>query len=359
MRRLAAWLGLLTLLVAVGALGFWAGRVAFEQPQDPLAGAEEPVTFEVFSQTLGRSLRFAAVAEWSREPLGRAGRGGVVTSVDVDDGAAMATGDVVYSVDLLPVVVAEGSVPAFRTMSQGVEGADVAQLQAMLGLLGFTDVEPDGVFGGGTAPAVRKWEESLGVDDDGVVALGDVVFVPGLPMRMAATDQLVVGGSLAGGELVLSRVSAAPRVVVPLSVEQRNLVPLTGNVLVTYPGGVWDAVIVEAVESSDQGLLSLELVLGAPGGGPVCGEACAEWVSFQGRTDFPVEIVVVPETTGPVVPTAAITTDPGGGLSVTLASGESVPVTVAASTDALAIVDGVEVGDVVLLPFGEPPAAGG
>lgn len=133
---------------------------------------------------------------------------------------------------------------------------------------------------------------------------------------------------------------------------------MSGQVFVSYPEGTWEAVIARAVESSDQGLESLDLVLEAPGGGPVCGQECAEWVGFEGRTDFAAEVVVVPETTGPVVPTAAITTDPGGAMSVTLVSGESVPVEVVESTDALAIVEGVEVGDVVVLPFGDPEAEG-
>lgn len=358
MRRAFAWLVLFVVVAVVGGVGFWAGRVALEPPEDPLVGADVPVTFEVVEQSLGRSLRFVAVAEWSRSDLVRSGRGGVVTSVDVEGGGSLSAGDVLYSVDLLPVVVAEGAVPAFREMRRGVEGDDVAQLQAMLVELGFSESEPDGVFGGGTVAAVRAWEESLGVEDDGVVGLGDVVFVSGLPVTVAATDVLVVGASLAGGEVVFSRLSEAPEVVVPLSIEQRELVPLSGEVLVSYPDGMWEAVIARAVESSDQGLESLDLVLEAPGGGAVCRDGCADWVALSGRTDFPVEIVVIPETTGPVVPTAAITTDPGGAMSVTLESGETVAVSVIESTDALAVVEGVSVGDVVVLPFGDPDAAG-
>lgn len=86
----------------------------------------------------------------------------------------------------------------------------------------------------------------------------------------------------------------------------------------------------------------------------MCGKACADWVSLAGRTDFGAEIVVVPETTGPVVPGAAIITDPGGGHSVRLASGDEVGVEVVESTNSLAVVTGVEVGDVVVLPYGRP-----
>lgn len=358
MRRAVAWVVLLGLLFAVGALGFWAGRVTLEPPVDPLEGSSEPVTFEVVEQTLGRSLQFAAVAEWSRLPLARAGRPGVVTSIEFDPGARVDVGSPLYTVDLGPVVVAEGGVPAFREMARGVEGTDVAQLQAMLVELGFFDEEPDGAFGVGTEAAVGEWQESLGMDDDGVVGLGDVVFVPELPARVVATDVLTVGAPLAGGEVVVDVLGPAPKMAVPLSVEQRNLVPLSGDVRVSYPEGVWEARIVEVVESEGQEGDSLDLVLSAPEGGAVCGDECAEWVTFEGRTAFEAEIVVVPETTGPVVPTAAIMTDPAGGQSVELASGEMVPVEVVESTDALAIVEGLAPGDVVVLPFSDPNETG-
>lgn len=357
MRRVVAWLVLVGLLVLVAGVGFWAGRVALEPPEDPLAGSSEPVTYVVVEQTVGRSLRFVAVGEWAVSPLVRAGAAGVVTSVGFEPGSEVGVGDLLFTVDLRPVVVAEGAVPAFRAMSREVEGLDVLQLQEMLAGLGYLAGEPDGVFGSATVLAVRAWQDDLGVEDDGVVRLGDVVFVESVPVRVVAAEALVVGASLGGGEVVVNRLSEAPEVVVPLSPEQRGLVPLSGDVRVYYPGGVWEAVIARAVESNDQGLESLDLVLEAAGGGPVCGDVCTEWVSLVGRTDFGAEVVVVPETTGPVVPAGAIVTDPGGGQSVRLVSGESVPVVVVESTDALAVVEGVEPGDVVVLPFTE--AGGG
>lgn len=354
LRRLVAWLILGGLLVLAGLVGFWAGRVALEPPDDPLAVPEEPVTFEVVEQSVGRSLRFAAVGEWEVSPLARAGSAGVVTSVGFVSGDEVGVGDALYTVGLRPVVVAEGAVPAFRDMARSVEGADVRQLQEFLAGAGYLNVEADGVFGSATVAAVRAWQDDVGVDDDGVVRLGDVMFVDSLPARVAATEALVVGAPLGGGEVVLNRLAGEPRVWVPLSPEQRNLVPLSGEVRVSYPGGVWEAVIAEAVESTVQGIVSLDLVLEAPGGGPVCGSSCAEWVSLTGRTDFGAEVVVVPETTGPVVPAAAIVTDAGGGHSVRLVSGATVPVEVVESTNSLAVVSGVDAGDVVVLPFGAP-----
>lgn len=357
MSRLAT-IGLLILaLAAVAAAGFWAGRVALAPPEDPLAHESEPVTYEVVEQTLGQSLQFAAVAEWEASPLARAWSPGVVTSVDFAAGDAVEAGNVLFTVDLRPVVVARGEVPAFRDLTAGDTGADVSQLQTMLADLGLLDAEPDGEFGDETLAAVRAWQDSLGVEDDGIVRQGDVLFAPELPVRVVATDALAVGAPLSGGEVVVNGLSSAPSVIVPLTVDQRNLVPLSGSVRVTYPEGTWEAVIARATETSEQGIDRLDLVLEAPDGGPVCGEACTEWIPPLGTTDFAAEIVVIPETTGPVVPVAAIVTDPGGGQSVQLLGGTEVPIQVVASTGGLAVVSGIDAGEVVVLPFAEPPGS--
>lgn len=355
MSRMAATSLLIISLLAVGSAGFWAGRVALAPPDDPLTDAPEPVTYQVVEQTIGQALQFAAVAEWQIEPMVRAWGAGVVTSVDFASGDVVDVGDTLFTVDLKPVVVARGAVPAFRDLQVGDSGPDVMQLEALLADLDLLAAEPDPTFDEATAAAVASWKDTLGAADDRVVRRGDVLFTPELPVRVVATDALEVGAGLSEGVVVVNRLSTAPSIVVPLTPEQRNLVPLSGSVELIYPEGTWEAVIARAAESSDQGVDRLDLVLTAPDGGPVCGNDCAEWVPPSGRTSFEARIVVIPETTGPVVPGAAIITDPGGGQVVRLADGSEVPIEVVASTGGLAVVSGVEVGAVVQLPFTEPP----
>ncbi|NOY56426.1 MAG: peptidoglycan-binding protein, partial [Actinobacteria bacterium] len=292
--------------VLVGAMGFWAGRVALVSPENPLT-APAPLTYTVEEGQVGRSLTFTAIAHWELSPAGRNGAAGVVTSMPVTAGDEVSAGDVLYTVDLRPVVVAVGSVPAFRDMSLAAAGPDVAQLQELLVALGFLDVEPDGVFGRSTQSAVKAWQRSLGVKDDGVLGAGDVVFVPELPVRVAFADSLRVGARLSGGEEVVLTVPADPTFVIPLSPEQRSLVPLAAEVKVTYPEGVWEARVQEAVESPQMG--RLDLVLGGADGGSVCGDDCAAWVGLLDQTDFRAQVVVIPDTVGPLVPISAIGTD--------------------------------------------------
>ncbi|MCI0544125.1 MAG: hypothetical protein L0Z49_06720, partial [Actinobacteria bacterium] len=138
---------------------------------------------------------------------------------------------------------------------------------------------------------------------------------------------------------------------IQLAPEQRALVPLDAPVDVSYGGGVWQAATVQTIEFEDpQGFTELRLILESEDGGSVCGSECADWVPLESRTDFPAQVIVVPETTGPVVPVAAISTEPDGSTFLTRGSGETADVEVVASANGLAVVDGVQVGDVVLLP---------
>jgi hypothetical protein len=200
---------------------------------------------------------------------------------------------------------------------------------------------------------VRAWQDRAGVCVDGVVRAGDVVFVPEVPVRLVAGEGLAVGAELSGGEMVVLRLPLAPRFRVPLSLEQRDLVPMSAQVVVRYAEGSWPARIERVEEPADAS--QLNLILAAPDGGPVCGQECARWVSVEGRTNFGVEIVVIPQTSGPVVPVAALITDAGGRHFVRLVSGEEVEVTVVESSRGVAVVDGVSVGEVIVLPFAASP----
>lgn len=341
-------------MVAVAAAGFWAGRIALAPPADPLAGASEPVTYRVIEQTVGQSLQFAAVAEWETSPLVRGWGSGVVTSIEFTDGDTVAAGDVLFTVNLRPAVIAAGDVPAFRDLAVGTTGRDVAQLESLLGELGHLSEAPDDVFDESTADAVRDWQKALGVPSDGIVLQGDVLFTPDLPVRVLGSDALSVGAPLVAGEVVVHALGSAPAITIPLTPDQRNLVPLSGSVRVAYPGGTWDAVISRARESNEQGIEQVDLVLEAATGGPACGDGCELWIPPDGRTSFAADLVVVPEETGPVIPVAAVRSDPGGNRWVLLADGREVRISVLASTAGLAVVSGLQPGDLIVLPLADP-----
>jgi peptidoglycan hydrolase-like protein with peptidoglycan-binding domain len=98
-------------------------------------------------------------------------------------GAVIARGGTLWRVDNLPVALMYGSVPAYRTLEQGVsDGPDVVELNENLVDLGFDPygaITDDEVFGEATAAAVRRWQRAEGLEQTGEVELGRIVFAPG------------------------------------------------------------------------------------------------------------------------------------------------------------------------------------
>jgi Putative peptidoglycan binding domain len=64
------------------------------------------------------------------------------------------------------------SVPEDVTLQEGDEGNDVTSLQQALVQLGFLTAEPDGVFGEQTRLGVEAFQESAGLEVDGIAGPG-------------------------------------------------------------------------------------------------------------------------------------------------------------------------------------------
>lgn len=346
------WLIAAVAAVSLVLVGFWAGRVVLVPPADPLAESEV-VAFEVIEGSLGRSVELTAIGSWERTPLANAVVGGTVTSVDVESGDLVDVGDVVLTVDLRPSVVAEGTVPAFRDLTVGSVGEDVAQLETFLADSGFPIGDGDGVFDEALAEGVRAWQATLGVAPDGMVWLGDMLFVTDLPSRVAVDSAAVVGTLLAPGQPLLSQLSDQPVFWVPLTLDQRSFASLGSNVVINHGSGEWRAVVEAVIERPDQA--RIELRLAPVEGSSLCGDECASQVSFDDRSLFPARLEVVPEVTGPMVPIAALATDPTGAVTVRTVDGDELEVEVVASTEGRAIVDGVPLGTLVVLTGGDGP----
>ncbi len=143
---------------------------------------------------------------------------GPITEI-VESGTIVEQGDVLYRADGEPVVVLYGDTLAYRTLrdaSTNLTGADVEQLEVALVTLGY---DPDGTvtvddeFTYSTGQMVEAWQDAIGAADDGVVDLGEVVFLPG-PALVLDSSQLgdtvgpnapvvilLTGDSLAGSDV--------------------------------------------------------------------------------------------------------------------------------------------------------------
>ena len=80
------------------------------------------------------------------------------------------------------MVLLHGSTPAYRTLSAGATGPDVAELNADLVALGYAtraQLSPKSAsFGSATTTAVKKLQAALGVTQNGTLTLGEAVFEP-------------------------------------------------------------------------------------------------------------------------------------------------------------------------------------
>lgn len=299
-------------------------------------------TVDVGTGTVERSVQLSALPRWQLGTTIVNRRAGTVTSLDALGGLApVATGDTLYSVDLRPTIVAVGTVPMFRELRVGTQGPDVAQLQRLLRSEGF-DVDDDSEFGAGTQTAVENWQRQLGLDPTGVVALGDVVFVPQLPARLVVDPAVGVGTSIGDGATIASGYAAEPSFVVPIQPEQTALFAVGMTVSLGDPA---IAATIAAIGQDDEGTHILTLGLSGP-----CSATCAALKPGDESSRLPTTIAVIPETTGVVVPAAAVRTDALGQPSVEVLGVGVVDVETGPAADGLVIIlEGLSGGETIVV----------
>lgn len=340
-------------LLALGAASAWAVSTVLRPAEDPLSSTEH--TFVAVKQgSVGYSLSLNTLAEWSQQPIGTNRAAGVVTSIAIDAGAEVSSGTVLYTVDLRPLVVAQGTVPMFRSMSLGITGADVRQLQEMLHAGGQYNGGIDGLFGEGTQRAVSAWQNTLGVPATGLVEVGDIIFAPSLPTRVTLDTTVISrGATLSGGESIVEGLSATPTFQVPVTEAQAAMMPSGTRVEVTSPGGETWAAIAEEQLRSAEGTISIRL--SGADGASICGKSCGQ-VPPTGKTSLRSRIVVVDEVEGLVVPSAALVSLPGGKTAVLDETGREIMVKVVASTQGESAITGAAEGLRVQIPVDQSTA---
>ncbi len=239
-QRRLLWLSALTTAFAVG--GLVASRYV-QSPAELAAAAEAPppsvitapVSYGVLRTTVvfrgtfsaGRTISFTPSSEVAPGGSGPPARSLVVSGIDAHPGTRPRPGEVLLDVSDRPVFVLSGAVPAFRDMVQGESGGDIGELQAALAQLGYSSA-PDmyGVFGPGTAAAVRQFYAAIG-------------FAVPLAGGGAA-------GSGKGGR------AASPLVEVPMS--EVMFVPSFPATVTALPGHIGDQVAAPLVSVSVGGM---------------------------------------------------------------------------------------------------------
>ena len=112
--------------------------------------------------------------------------------------------------------------------------ADVLQLQLALRRLGYSP-SIDGVVDEATTDAIRSWQADRGAAADGVVDLGEVVF---LPTAVRVTEPLLtIGSPVNDGSSVLATSDSASVIRVDLPADDQELLSVGLEVVVEMPDG--------------------------------------------------------------------------------------------------------------------------
>jgi hypothetical protein len=164
-------------------------------------------------------------------------------------GQVISQGHVLYRVNDRPVVLLHGSIPAYRTLSAGATGHDVAELNADLVALGYatsTQLRPTSTsFGSATTTALDKLQAALGVTQNGTLALGQAVFEPTALRVTNVSGQ--PGGRAQTGEIVMQATSTLRQVQVALDASQQTSMAVGDKVTITLPNNQTTPGVVSSV----------------------------------------------------------------------------------------------------------------
>lgn len=221
-------------VVAVGAAG--AAAVGFGGADGGTAEANvlPPATAEVTRQTLIDAETADGELGYSSETTLSSRSAGTVTWLAAT-GATVKRGGVLYRVDDQDVVLLYGSLPAYRELRPGLEGADVKQFERNLKALGYDGFTVDDEYTSATADAVRDWQEDLGLAETGRVEPGRIAYAS-TQVRVDARSA-AVGDVLQPGADIMTVTGTARVVTVQLDVDDQRLARKGAAVRLTMPGG--------------------------------------------------------------------------------------------------------------------------
>ena len=152
-------------------------------------------------------------------------------------------GQVLYRVSGSPVVLLYGPVPAYRDLSEGMTGPDVAELNTDLVQLGYATAAQLGprsgwnYFSAETAYALEKLQAHLGVTQTGTLALGQAVFLPAAVLITGMGRARCWAARPSPGSLLLTATSTTPVVTIDLDAAQQTEVKAGEQVTITLPDG--------------------------------------------------------------------------------------------------------------------------
>jgi hypothetical protein len=152
-------------------------------------------------------------------------------------GQVVRQGQSLYAVNGSPVTLLYGSVPAYRSLSEGMTGTDVRQLNADLVALGEAtraELDPGSdSFSAATATALDRLQDWLGLTQTGSLPLGQAAFLP-TAARISSVSA-TLGGPAQPGAPVLQATSTTRQATAQVDATQLAEVTPGAPVSITLP----------------------------------------------------------------------------------------------------------------------------
>ncbi len=227
-----------TLLTAVAVLAAGGGLTAalLTRTNSSQAADQSPATLTNTAKVTKQTLKDTETADGelaygtSTTATNRAA--GTLTWLP-ESGQQVSRGQTLYQVNNLPTTLMYGALPAYRRLVEDSEGPDVLQLEQNLKALGYDGFTVDDEYTSATAEAVEEWQEDRGLDETGVVELGQIVFTP----AAVRVDNLqaAVSDPVAPGQKLLSYTGTTKAVTVELEAADQRLAKKNATVSVALP----------------------------------------------------------------------------------------------------------------------------
>ncbi|HEV8546744.1 MAG TPA: peptidoglycan-binding domain-containing protein [Candidatus Limnocylindrales bacterium] len=331
MSRLVRLAGAILALALIVGGGWWLVRGgALAGTGAPTGTATDDDAASTAQKTAAVERQTLTVTDELDADLGYAGDYQVVGGLNgtltwtVAEGTVVTAGKRLYETNGRDrAILMYGTRPAWRTLEAGVDnGADILQLERNLKKLGYTR-SGDKInthWDARTTAAVKRWQKASGLPVDGIVDIGEVVFLPEA-IRITSVEAALGTGVGPGGPL-MSATSNRRVISLDLDTDDVDLLHVGTAVEVELPDGTTvDATVatvatVAETSTDQQGGTSTSL--------PVT-ITLDDATAAGGLDQAPVTVTVVRATRENVltVPVNALLALLGGGYAVEVVDGET------------------------------------
>ena len=236
------WVAVLVVIVLLAAVAVAMAVSGVFKPTSPGTGASQYKTSAavVHRESLTSQINLSAtLGDSGSYTLTNQGTGTITALPAV--GHVVRRGKEAYGLNGTPVVLLYGNTTSYRTLSEGMSGPDVRELNQNLIALGYATkagLLPLRDFSANTAYALEQYQTALGITSPtGSLTLGQAVFLPSAARITAWETSVVPGAAATPGEALMTATSDTPVATINLDPSQEGELKLNDHVGITLPDG--------------------------------------------------------------------------------------------------------------------------